>query len=281
MHKTFDVHGPVRIDVQLASGEVDIDPTLDGHVEVELIARSEEAQELVDQARVELRESGGRQELVVDVPHRPKSWNLGSIFGRQNITCLIRCPEGSDLKARTKSADLKARGALGAVEVSTASGDVSLEDVRGDLSLKSASGDLSARSVAGRASANTASGDVSIESVFGPLSANTASGDLDIGSADSDVKANTASGDATIGAAIRGTITINAASGDIHVGVRRGSRVHLDCTTMSGDTRSELELDSTEPEGEGPFLELKARTASGDITITRASAPADTQGVHA
>lgn len=281
MQKSFEVNGAVRLDVRLASGLIEIEPTLEGRVEVELTAHDSESQQLVDAARVELRGSGDRQEVVVDVPARPRSWNLGNLLARQTISCRIQCPAGSDLKARSKSADIRARGTLGEVDVATASGDVLVADTLGDISIKSASGDLSAASVGGRATANTASGDVSIESVAGPVVANTASGDVEIHSAGSDVRANSASGDTNIGAVVRGSVVVNAASGDVRIGVRRGSRVHLDCSTVSGDARSELELGADEPEGDGPFVEVKARTASGDITITRAAAPAEAQEVHA
>ena len=202
MQKSFEVTGPVRLDVHLSSGLIEIEPTLDGHVEVELIAHDAESQQLVDAARVELRGSGERLEVVVDVPARPKSWSLGNLLGRQTISCRIQCPAGSDLKARSKSADIRVRGTLGEVDVATASGDVVIVDTLGDVSIKSASGDLSAGSVGGRATANTASGDVRIESVAGAVVANTASGDVEINSAGSDVRANTASGDTSIGAVI-------------------------------------------------------------------------------
>ena len=48
-----------------------------------------------------------------------------------------------------------------------------------------------------------------------------------------------------------------------------------------GDTVSELELTSDAPAGDGPLVEIRAKTVSGDIRITRASAPADSQEVHA
>jgi hypothetical protein len=40
---------------------------------------------------------------------------------------------------------------------------------------------------------------------------------------------------------------------------------------MSGDTSSELELGDAPSEGDGPLVELKAKTMSGDIEIRRAS----------
>jgi DUF4097 and DUF4098 domain-containing protein YvlB len=268
MQKSFDVTGPARLDVALNAGEIDVDPSLDGRVEVELIARDSQSQQLVDAARVELRGSGERAEIVVHVPARP----LANLFSRQTISCRITCPPGSDLKARTKSAGIRARGTLGEVDIATASGDVQISDTLGELSVKSASGDLTAGSVGGRAIANTASGDVKIESVAGNVDANAVSGDIEIGSAQSGVKANSVSGDTTIDVVSAGTVAASAVSGDIRIGVRRGSRVHLDCSTLSGDARSELELGADEPEGDGPFVDLKARTVSGDILITRAVA---------
>ena len=268
MQKSFDVSGPVRVDVSLNAGEVDVDPSLDGRVEVELTARDSQSQQLVDAARVELRGSGERAEIVVHVPARP----LASLFSRQTISCRITCPAGSDLKARTKSADVHARGTLGNVDIATASGDAQISDTLGELSMKSASGDLTAASIGGRATVNTASGDVTIESVAGNVDANAVSGDIEIGSALSGVKANSVSGDTTIDMVSAGQVAANAVSGDIRIGVRRGSRVHLDCSTLSGDARSELELGADEPEGDGPFVDLKARTVSGDIMITRAPA---------
>jgi hypothetical protein len=72
-----------------------------------------------------------------------------------------------------------------------------------------------------------------------------------------------------------GTVAVNSASGDVEVGVRRGARAYLDCSTVSGDARSDLEPMDDEPEDGaaedgGPFVEIRARTMSGDIRITRA-----------
>src|SRR5438552_3733069 len=96
------------------------------------------------------------------------------------------------------------------------------------------------------------------------------------------VSANTVSGDREHGAVLRGNVSAHSVSGDVHIGVRRGSKVFLDCNTVSGDTRSELELTTEAPSGDGPLVEIRAKTVSGDIAITRAPAPADNaQEVHA
>ena len=82
---------------------------------------------------------------------------------------------------------------------------------------------------------------------------------------------------------MRGNVSAHSVSGDVTIGVRRGSKVYLDCNTVSGDTSSELELSTDAPAGDGPLVEIRAKTVSGDIRITRAAAPTtyDAQEVHA
>ena len=270
MEKTFDVGGPVHLDVQLTSGRIEVDATHESPAVVELIAHDEEAQELVDAARVELR---GR-DLIVDVPWRRRGLGIGSLFHDRGVTCRVRCPEGSSLKTRTKSADLTVRGTLAGADVATASGDAEIGDITGDLVFKGASGDLRAGSIAGKVAVNTASGDVSLGTVGGTLNANSASGDVSVEEVAGDAKANTASGDISIDSVVSGDVTVNSASGDVRVGIARGSRAYLDCSTVSGDTRSELGVSGDEPDGEGPLVNVRARTVSGDIAIVRGSASA-------
>ena len=281
MERSFEVAGPAELEIRLASGDITIDPTLDGRVEVELTATDEESQRLVDEATIDLRESHGRPLIVIEV-QKKAGFNLGSLFGRQGITCRVRCPEGSGVSAKTKSADFSAHGVLGGLNVQTASGDVEADQVKGGVNVKSASGDVSVREVGGGVNVQSASGDVDIEVVRGSINVNSASGDVTIGEAYENVNVNTVSGDQDHGAVLRGTVSAHSVSGDVSIGVRRGSKVFLDCSTVNGDTNSELELSGDVPEGDGPLVEIRAKTVSGDIRITRAPAPSDnTQGVHA
>lgn len=284
MHKTFDVNGPAEIDVRLASGDIQIDPTLEGRIELELVAHDEEAQKLVDEARIELHDHHGRPQLVVDVPNKGRGFSFALVFGRSGISCSIRCPAESLVSVRSKSADVRATGTLGGLDVATASGDVDAHVVTGGVSVKSASGDVRVRNAGGGVSAQSASGDIEIEIVGGPVSIATASGDLRIGEAHDDVNANTVSGDQDHGVVTQGRLNATSVSGDISIGVRRGSKVYLDCNTISGDTSSELAVSTDAPAGDGPLVEIRAKTVSGDIRITRANAPAtsqDAQEVHA
>jgi hypothetical protein len=247
MQKQFEVSGPVEIDVRLATGEIEVDATLEGRVEIELIADDDESRALVEEARIDLQEHG-TPKIVVDVPQRRGGFGFGAIFGRQGISCHVRCPERSLLAARTKSASVEARGTLGGAKVSTASGDIELEQVVGDVNAKSASGDVGAREVTGSASVQTASGDVSIEVVRGPLSVATASGDVEVGAAYDDVSVNSVSGDQRHHAVLQGSIGAHSVSGDIEIGVRRG---HGSTATPSAATRA--------PSSRSPPRRRKAR----------------------
>ncbi len=279
MERHFEVTGPVELDLRLASGEIEIDASLDGRVEVELIAHDDESRALVENARIELQDHG-RPKVIVDVPQKRGGFSFGLIFGRQGISLRVRCPEQSLLGIRTKSADVTARGRFGAATISSASGDVELDDVDGNVNVKSASGDVRVREVGMGANVQTASGDITVEIVRGAVSAQTASGDIEIGEAYDNVSANSVSGDQHHRAVLRGSVGAHSVSGDIEIGVRRGSKAWLDCNTVSGDTSSELELSGDVPNGDGPMVEIRAKTVSGDIRITRAAAPAGTMEVY-
>src|SRR3954469_19974461 len=173
MQKTFEVQGTTEVEIRLNAGDIDVDATLDGSVTVELLAHDEEAQQLVDEARVE--QQGSR--VLVDVPQKRGGFSFGNLFGRQGITCRVRCPEGSLLSVRSRSADVAVRGSIGGMNIATASGDVNADGVLGGVNVKSASGDVQVGAVRDGVNVQTASGDVSLGTVRGNVNVNTASGD--------------------------------------------------------------------------------------------------------
>jgi hypothetical protein len=67
-------------------------------------------------------------------------------------------------------------------------------------------------------------------------------------------------------------LKLNSASGDIEVGIAKGSRLWVEAQSLSGDTSSDIDLESGETieSDEGPLVELTARTLSGDIAVRRA-----------
>jgi hypothetical protein len=67
----------------------------------------------------------------------------------------------------------------------------------------------------------------------------------------------------------QGKVELKSISGDLIVGVKRGSRVWMDVKTVTGDARSDLDANAGD-DGSGPLVELKATAMSGDIRILRA-----------
>src|SRR5207248_1005400 len=64
-------------------------------------------------------------------------------------------------------------------------------------------------------------------------------------------------------------VDAQTASGDVQVGIRQGSSVYIDASSMSGDMTSELPVSDTPP-AYGPSVDFRARTMSGDVTVRRA-----------
>jgi Putative adhesin len=281
--ETFETPGPVKFNVRLGAGEIRFETAdvTETTVRLEPLHDSESGEQVVENARVELRQRGGGQEVLVDVRDRGR--------GRANeVLVEIRGPDGASVEAKSGSADVEGSGRFGAVEVETGSGDVQFSEISEDAKINAASGDVQVASIGGEARLNSASGDVQVGSIGGDgkvnsasgdvqirqaggsLDVNSASGDVSIREAGSSVSVNTASGDQSIGAVSQGSVSLKSASGDLKVGIREGSTLWVDARSRSGEVSSELPVSDLPPEGDAPHIELRANTMSGDITLVRA-----------
>ena len=92
------------------------------------------------------------------------------------------------------------------------------------------------------------------------------SGDLRVREVAGDVTLTTASGDLVVDRMLRGALNAKNASGDIVVGVPAGIPVWTDVSTVSGSVRSSLQGAGEPAEGQ-EFVELRAKTVSGDISL--------------
>ncbi len=78
----------------------------------------------------------------------------------------------------------------------------------------------------------------------------------------------TGSGDVHVGRIHRGAVKAKAASGDIHIGVPAGIPVWTDISCINGSVRSNLE-GAGQPEKDQDYIEIRATTVSGDITLSQ------------
>ena len=279
--ETFSTPGPVRLDLELPAGAIEIETaeTDETHVELEALSGNEQVQEMVANARIESNQRGDGYEVTVAVRTRHGVWISFSSgpdirLGTPEMRLRMTCPKGAALDVRTKSADLTARGEYGIVDFKTASGDMSV-DHSADAYAKTASGDVHLDTVDGSLDVKTVSGDVMVGAVARDTTVQAVSGDVLIRSNDGSISANTVSGDQQYDAVERGRVELRAVSGDINVGIRRGSRVFIDANTVSGSTSSEFELSdapAAPPAQDAPLVEVFAKTVSGDVRIERAAA---------
>ena len=261
VQRSFETSAPPLIRVRNAAGSVLVDTHDAPTTEVEFEALDEAAETLLDDVRVDHRAG----EIAADAPERRGFFGRGPQFAVR-----IRCPHGSRLEIRGRSADVEARGRLGGLDVKTASGDVEVEEVEGRLAIQSASGDVSVREVRGKAEVQTASGDVGLGHVVGGVRAQTVSGDLMLREAEGEVEAHSVSGDQRLESVAGGPVTAQSVSGDVSIGVRRGTNVWLDVRSLSGDTSSSLDHREGSPPADAPVVELRANPVSGDVHIGRA-----------
>jgi DUF4097 and DUF4098 domain-containing protein YvlB len=247
--ETFPTPEPIRLDLRLPSGEIVVAASDVAETAVELEpGAGPESAAAVEEARLELRNGV----LRVEVPEQ-RSFRIFSRGASVRVT--VTCPFDSVLRAEAASADVQARGRFASAEVDVASGDVELDSISGEARINSASGDVDVARVGGNARIRTASGDVAV------------------GEAGASISIHTASGDQRVAAASQGEVTMRSASGDIWVGIRRGSGVWIDAASMSGETTSELEVGgATADEDDAPLVELRAQSMSGDIHVARANA---------
>lgn len=266
---THSTPSGVVLDLRLPAGSIEL-TTADSDsttVALEPIG-GDAAREAIESTREEaVSERDGSVRVIVHVPDRGK---LLRLRGEPEILMRVSAPHGARLNASTASADVRAEGRLGGVDLKTASGDVSLPDVDGPAKVKTQSGDVSGRAVAGALDVHTMSGDVSVGDVGGDATVKTMSGDVGLGLAGGSLEASSMSGDIDVAGVGAGAAELSSMSGDIDVGVVRGTRVFLDVRTLSGEARSDLPVSDQPESATGPELTLKASTKSGDVRIRRA-----------
>jgi Putative adhesin len=276
-HERFDTPGKLRLDLSVSVGEIEVRAEGDDGqttVDLEPLRSNDASRDAVESARIQLRDRGDAHELVVDIPG---SRGLNLFSRGPEVRLVVHCPAGTELQAEGGSADVQAAGRYASVQIQTGSGDVRVAAVDGDAKLKSGSGDLALERVDGELSAQTGSGDVEIGRTGRSAAVRSASGDVVVHDATLELTVQTASGDVRVEAVSVGEVSVQSASGDVYVGVRKGRTLWVDAKSMSGETTSDLAVGDApeEQEEEGPLVELRIQTMSGDIHVARAEAQAE------
>jgi Putative adhesin len=279
--QVFETPGSVSLRFRLPSGRVVVTTADEPRTSVELVPLGRRGTDAIENVEVLVSEAGDGHVITVDEKDRIR-WGPLRITWGADVEVRVTCPPGADLDLSGGSTDLRADGVLGEVSARSASGDIKLETVAKKLQAKTASGDISIRAIEAGGSAVTVSGDLDIGRVESTLSARSVSGDARIRSVRAPLTLSTTSGDVELESVEAGDVRVQSVSGDVRIGVARGTRVFIDATSVSGSLTSELGLADDEPapessEGEAapeasPVVPLHVKTVSGDVSLVRAAA---------
>lgn len=195
--------------------------------------------------------SGPKAEISVAVP-RSVALNLGVVSGSALVAGLT-----NDAKLNTVSGDIIVDGLTGDLTVNAVSGDVQVRELVGSFGANSVSGDVAVTGTVRKASVDTVSGNIVVDAA-GPVNA---------------VNLNTVSGNSTVRLDDRlpANYAVRTLSGRLQVdGVVRASGP----TTSFVGSAGELS---------GSFVDVRANTISGDVTVLRrgGGAPAAAPGEEA
>lgn len=249
--ESFDVDGPARIDVDNASGSVELQVGAESRVVVTIDGAGVDEWDIVQVGNsVSVRRSSER------------GWRS------RQTRVHVEAPVGSDLEISTASADVRAVGEFGGARIRTASGSIDVEKVE-HLDVATASGDVRADTVAFDVGCTTVSGRVRFGTVGGRLHVSTASGGVRVQHVIGEIEASTASGSVDVGCCDGPGISAKCVSGDVSIGLPSGIRVEPDIRTLSGRTRLPERSVRTESDAPRRSVAVRLRTVSGNITIER------------
>jgi hypothetical protein len=281
----FDTPEPISVTVELGVGDIRIvaSDRTDTIVEVRPSDAAKQSDvTAAEQTRVEY--AGGR--LLVKAPKGWKQYTFRG--GGESIDVQVDLPAGSQVRGDAGVAALRCSGRLGECRYRTGVGDIHL-DQAGPVQLKTGAGDITVDQAVGGAELTTGSGAVRIDSidgtavvknsngdtwigeVTGDLRVNAANGKISVDQAHATVAAKAANGDVRLGEVTRGAILAQTGFGKVEIGVLDGVAAWLDLSTRFGNVQNDLDA-AERPEPDEDAVEVRARTAFGDITIHRAFA---------
>jgi len=279
---SYDVSGPIDLDVTAGAGFVDVVASDRTDAVIEVVAskpgRSGD-ESLAREAAVSF-DSGG---VRVKVPRR---LNLFSKGDSVDVRCEV--PTGSRVTIETAYGSVRARGVLGDCRIAAKYGGVTADTVA-NLVLDAPYGSTDIAEVTGRLDVTAGHGVLRIARVHGDARLRASHGTLELGTAAGDVEAATsgaltidrALGDVTARSAhgpirIRevsgGTIRLDNGHADVDVGVPTGIAAWIDASSAHGRVRNELTPDPAAAASDRT-VELHLHATYGNVIIRRITAP--------
>lgn len=278
---TFSTPTPIDLAIDLPAGRVEI--IASDRTDTVVSAVPSNASKAADARAAEDTQVTFADGRLTVTGARPRLTWLGPT-GSVDVT--VELPAHSRVTVDTGAGAARTSGPLGATRVKSGLGSVDIEsstdlwikashgnasvgEATGSVEVTTDHGQVRIGAVGGDVIARSSHGSIAIDQVTGDLDAKLSYGDLSVGRADASATATTAYGAIHLHEVSGGSIQLDSGFGEITVGVRRGVPAWLDLSSKSGHVRNQLEAQAA-PAADEPSVAVRARTAVGDITITRA-----------
>ncbi|GIF06936.1 DUF4097 family beta strand repeat-containing protein [Actinoplanes siamensis] len=277
----FDTPASIFVNIEFGVGNVRIAAS-DRTDTVVDVRPTNESDESDVRAAADLRVEYANGRLDITGPKRLLDFSKKS----RSADVTIELPTDSRLDLHLVAGEVRTTGRLGECKVKT-TGNVQLEQT-GPLRLHTGAGNITADSVRGDADISTGTGKVQVGDVDGAVQVRNSNGDTTVDAATGEVRVRNANGDIEIerlgagadvktsnggirlGELVHGSVTLGTATGDLDIGIAAGTAAWLEVTTGYGHVRNLLEQGG-EPAATEQSVEVRGRTAFGDITIHRSS----------
>ncbi len=274
--KTFQVSGPVDLEVQTHSGDITV--------------RSGPAGSVSIHGKIFVGDHwlfGNRHADVSDIEQHPPLRQEGNSIRIDYVNAHdisvdyeIIVPAETTIRTHSGSGDQIIEGTHGNVDLQSGSGDVKLSQLTGEIRLQTGSGNVRALGISGAVRGGAGSGDMELEETgAGDVELRTGSGNIRARGIQGGFRAEAGSGDITAQGSMTAGWEIRTGSGNVNVRLPANAAYDADLTTSSGtldvgpaitmtvqgrvqETRKRIE---GKVHGGGPLLTV--RTGSGDIHI--------------
>jgi DUF4097 and DUF4098 domain-containing protein YvlB len=258
--RTFQVTGPVSLEVTNGSGDITVRQGSSASVEVR--AKIHVGDTWFGGADVDRRvhaieanpplEQDGNTIRIRKIEEEERNSHI-------SVDYEIEAPAETQLHSETGSGDVTVEGIHGPVSASTGSGDVKMSGLRADVTAHTGSGDAKFDGIeAGRLEIETGSGDVELHEVRCAVQARTGSGDIVAqGEPQEAWRLRTGSGDVTLRlpADVGFDLDAHTGSGDVET---NGLSITTEGTFGHGNLRGKVR---------GGGVPVEVQTSSGDIRI--------------
>lgn len=252
-NRTFNVNGPVQLEVATGSGDVHVAIGTAGQVQVHGVIHARgwsdaDAQEELN--RIESNPPVSQDNNLIRVGA------TRSNTGSTSIDYTISVPANTELHCRTGSGDVDVNGIQGPASFTSGSGDIVASGIGNDIQAAAGSGNVKIFGVQGQTQVTTGSGDIAVHDTKGAARLHSGSGDVILENPSDRVVAETGSGDITVNGA-SADLRVRTGSGTLSIGGNPGAMNYWDIHASSGDVVLRIPSDAS--------FELHAHTGSGDI----------------